>query len=155
MLKLYSEHALRLDWADVKLMKPPKDTSEKWNYVYKDARKGWQLTLRRYKTEKFMGEQTLKISRPAAMALTMFVPKVKNITDHGFLLSTKTGKKLSRTGLSLFLSRLTQKYVGKKLSAQIIRVLKATKYKAETEKSAEIAKEMLHGSKQHLQYTKK
>ena len=153
VLKLYSEHALRLDWADVKVSKPSKD--EKWNYLFKDNRKGWTLLLRKYKTEKFMGEQKLKIARPAALALTMFVPKVQRLTDHGFLLSTKAGKKLSRTGLSLFLSRLTEKYVGKRLSAQIIRVLKATKYRAETEKSAEIAKEMLHGSKQHMQYTKK
>ena len=155
VLKLYSEHALRLDWADVKLSKPPKDQTEKWNYLSKDSRKGWILTLRKYKTEKFLGQQELKISRPAALALTMFVPKVRNLTDHGFLLSTKMGKKLSRTGLSLFLSRLTEKYVGKRLSAQIIRVLKATKYRAQTEKSAEIAKEMLHGDKQHLQYAKK
>ena len=155
VLKLYSEHALRLDWADVKLAKPTSDRTEKWNFLWKDRRKGWILTMRKYKTEKFLGQQELKISRPAALALTMFVPKVKELTDHGFLLSTKAGKKLSRTGLSLFLSRLTEKYVGKRLSAQIIRVLKATKYRAQTEKSAEIAKEMLHGDRQHLQYAKK
>ena len=155
VLKLYSEHALRLDWADVKLAKPSKDRTEKWNYLNKDRRKGWILTLRKYKTEKFMGQQELKIAKPAALALTMFVPKVKNLTNHGFLLSTKAGNKLSRTGLSLFLSRLTEKYMGKRLSAQIIRVLKATKYRAQTEKSAEIAKEMLHGDRQHLQYSKK
>ena len=153
VLKLYSEHALRLDWADVKLRRPEKD--QKWNYLYKDKRKGWILILRKFKTEKFMGEQELKVARPAALALTNFVPKVTDWTNHGFLLSTKGGKKLSRTGLSLFLSRLTEKYVGKKLSAQLIRVLKATKYRAETEKSAELAREMMHGGKQHEQYTKK
>ena len=153
ILKLYSEHALRLDWADVKLQKPEKD--QKWNYLFKDKRKGWTLVVRKFKTEKFMGEQTIKVARPAAVALTMFVPKVQSLTQHGFLLSTKGGKKLSRQGLSILLSRTTEKYMGKRISSQIIRVLKATKFRAQTEKANEIAKEMMHSSKQHLQYTKK
>ena len=153
ILKLYSEHALRLDWADVKLKKPEKD--QKWNYLFKDKRKGWTLVVRKFKTEKFMGEQTIKVARPAALALTMFVPKVEKLTDHGFLLSTKGGKKLSRQGLSILLSRTTEKYMGKRISSQIIRVLKATKFRAATEKAAEVAKEMMHSEKQHMQYTKK
>ena len=153
ILKLYSEHALRLDWADVKLKKPEKD--QKWNYLFKDKRKGWTLVVRKFKTEKFMGEQTIKIARPASLALTMFVPKVEKLTDHGFLLSTKGGKKLSRQGLSILLSRTTEKYMGKRISSQIIRVLKATKYRAATEKAAAVAKEMMHSEKQHMQYTKK
>ena len=153
ILKLYSEHALRLDWADVKLSKPEKD--QKWNFLYKDKRKGWILVVRKFKTEKFMGEQTIKVARPAGLALNMFVPKVEKLTDHGFLLSTKGGKKLSRQGLSILLSRTTEKYMGKRISSQIIRVLKATKFRAATEKAAEVAKEMMHSEKQHMQYTKK
>ena len=153
ILKLYSEHALRLDWADVKVQKPEKD--QKWNYLFKDKRKGWTLVVRKFKTEKFMGEQTIKVARPAALALTMFVPKVEKLTDHGFLLSTKGGKKLSRQGLSILLSRTTEKHMGKRISSQIIRVLKATKFRAATEKAAEVAKEMMHSEKQHMQYTKK
>ena len=153
VLKLYSEHALRLDWADVKLQKPEKD--QKWNYLFKDKRKGWTLVVRKFKTEKFMGEQTIKVARPAGLALNMFVPKVEKLTDHGFLLSTKGGKKLSRQGLSILLSRTTEKHMGKRISSQIIRVLKATKFRAATEKAAEVAKEMMHSEKQHMQYTKK
>ena len=152
IIRLYSLHALRLDWADVKLSKP---NQEQTNFLYKDSRKGWQLVMRKYKTSKVMGQQNIKLSRAASLVLTMFVPLVKARTSHGFLLSTKGGKKLSRKGLSNLLSRTTEKYIGKRISAQIIRVLKATKFKKQTEEAAELAKEMLHGKEQHLQYTKK
>ena len=152
IIRLYSLHALRLDWADVKLAKPGQ---EQTNYLYKDKRKGWQLIMRKYKTSKVMGQQNIKLSRAASLVLTMFVPLVKDKTSHGYLLSTKNGKKLSRKGLSNLLSRTTEKYIGKRISAQIIRVLKATKYKKQTEEAAELAKEMLHGKEQHLKYTKK
>ena len=152
IMRLYSLHALRLDWADVKLGKPGK---EQVNYLHKDKRKGWQLIMRKYKTAKVMGQQNIKLSRAASLVLTMFVPIVKDKTSHGYLLSTKSGKKLSRKGLSNLLSRTTEKYIGKRISAQIIRVLKATKFKKQTEEVADLAKEMLHGKDQHLQYTKK
>ena len=152
VMRLSSLHALRLDWADVKLGKPGK---EQVNYLYKDSRKGWQLIMRKYKTAKVMGQQNIKLSRAASLVLTMFVPIVKAKTEHGYLLSTKGGKKLSRKGLSNLLSRTTEKYIGKRISAQIIRVLKATKFKKQTEEAADLAKEMLHGKDQHLQYTKK
>ena len=49
IIRLYSLHALRLDWADVKLSKP---NQEQTNFLYKDSRKGWQLVMRKYKTSK-------------------------------------------------------------------------------------------------------
>ena len=95
------------------------------------------------------------MSRPTSLVLSMFVPKVKAATDHGYLLSGLGGKKLSRQSLSKVLIRLTEKHLGAKIGSQIIRVLKATKFKKQTEESADLAKEMLHGKDQHLQYTKK
>ena len=102
-----------------------------------------------------MGTQEIKISRPASLVLSMFIPKVKKATSHGYLLSNLQGKKLSRSGLSKILIRLTNKYIGSKIGTQIIRVLKATKFKKETEQTAALAKEFMHGKEQHLQYTKK
>ena len=102
-----------------------------------------------------MGEQEIKMSRAASLALTMFIPLVKKVNDHGYLLSTLQGKKLSRSGLSKVLIRLTEKHLGSKIGAQIIRVLKATKFKKQAEDNAALAKEMMHGKDQHLQYAKK
>ena len=102
-----------------------------------------------------MGEVEIKMSRPTSLILSMFVPKVKNTTSHGYLLSNMQGKKLSRSGLSKILIRLTEKHLGSKIGSQIIRVLKSTKFKKDTEKSEQLAKELMHSSKQQLQYAKK
>ena len=152
ILKLYSEHALRLDWADVFLGKQKSDSK---NSLYKHPRKGWTLIMRKYKTSKFMGEQEIKISRPASLVLSMFVPKVKETTSHGYLLSNKGGSKMSRSNLSKVLIRLTQKLLKKRIGAQIVRVLKATKYRKSAETNAALSKEMLHNKEQHLLYAKK
>ena len=102
-----------------------------------------------------MGEQEIKISRPASLVLSMFVPKVKETTSHGYLLSNKGGTKMSRSNLSKVLIRLTQKLLNKRIGAQIVRVLKATKYKKSAETNAALSKEMLHNKEQHLLYAKK
>ena len=152
VISLYSEHALRLDWADVRLQKT-NDVDK--NFLHKFPRRGWILTMRKYKTSKSMGEVEIKMSRPTSLILSMFVPKVKNSTKHGYLLSNMQGKKLSRSGLSKVLIRLTEKHLGSKIGSQIIRVLKSTKFKKDTEKSEQLAKELMHSSKQQLQYAKK
>ena len=152
VIALYSEHALRLDWADVRLTKT---NAEDKNFLHKYPRRGWILTMRKYKTSKAMGENEIKMSRPTSLVLSMFVPKVKSTTSHGYLLSNLQGKKLSRSGLSKVLIRLTEKHLGSKIGSQIIRVLKSTKYKRDTEKSEQLAKELMHSSKQQLQYAKK
>ena len=152
IIALYSEHALRLDWADVKL---GKTNDQDKNFLHKFPRRGWILTMRKYKTSKAMGEIELKLSRPTSLLLSMFVPKVKKTTQHGYLLSNRQGKKLSRSGLSKVLIRLTDKYLGSKIGSQIIRVLKATKFRQDTEKSEALAKELMHSTKQQLQYAKK
>ena len=152
IIALYSEHALRLDWADVRLGKT-NDVDK--NFLHKYPRKGWVLTMRKYKTSKTMGEVEIKMSRPTSLVLSMFVPKVKKSTKHGYLLSNMQGNKLSRSGLSKVLIRLTDKHLGSKIGSQIIRVLKSTKFKKDTEKSEQLAKELMHSTKQQLQYAKK
>ena len=153
VISLYSQHALRLDWADVKLSKPTDDQTK--NFLHKYPRKGWLLTMRKFKTSKTMGQVEIKMSRPTSLVLSMFVPKVKATTKHGFLLSNMQGNKLSRSGLSKVLIRLTEKHLGSKIGSQIIRVLKSTKFRKEAEKNEDLAKELMHSSKQQLQYSKK
>ena len=155
VIALYSEHALRLDWADV-LLKKPTESDDGKNYLYKYPRKGWILTMRKYKTSKFLGQTEIKISRPASMAISAFIKKRKDtIKDHEYLLVTKQGNKMTRPNLSKVLLRLTEKLLNKRIGAQIARVLKATKYKASAEENAKLSKEMMHNKEQHLQYAKK
>lgn len=153
LLVLYSEHALRLDWADV-LLKKPDETEH--NFIFKYPRKGWILTLRRYKTAKSRGTTTLKMSRSASMVLTKLVPIVKAVTTHGYLLSNSSGDRLSRNGLSKLLTRITERLLGNKgFSATMIRVLKATKFSKTLEKSSELAKEMMHSQEQNYRYSRR
>ena len=153
IISLYSEHALRLDWADVRLEKPTK--SQDKNFLHKFPRKGWILTMRKFKTSKSMGEVEIKMSRATSLVLSMFVPKVKANTTHGYLLTNSTGGKLTRSGLSKILIRLTKKHLGAAIGSQIIRVLKSTKFRKQAETNEKLAQELMHSTKQQLQYSKK
>jgi len=152
VLVLYSAHALRLDFADTYLERPSEQNK---NFLHKYKRKGWILTLRVYKTAKFRGQQEIKMSRTASMALSTVVPWIKELTSHGKLLTNINGGPLSRNGLSKLLTRLTEKLLGKQgFSASLIRVLKSTKYRKQLEKSKELSDEMLHSQKQSFLYSR-
>jgi len=155
ILQLYSNHALRLDFADVFLEKPGGGEGTK-NYLHKYRRKGWILTLNVYKTAKFRGAQEIKMNRSASIALSKVVPWIKELTTHGKLLTNRLGGPLSRNGLSKLLTRITEKLLGRKgFSASLIRVLKATKFAKELEISKKLSEEMLHTQKQNFEYSRK
>jgi hypothetical protein len=153
VLFLYSFHPVRLDFADVNLGKPVKGQNE--NYLFKFPRKGWGLTLRKYKTAKFRGETKIKIARAPSRALSMFVPLVKRLTTHGKFLTNSAGKPLSRNGLSKLLTKLTKKHLGVGFSASLIRVLFSTEHVKTIEDAAKISHEMMHNLEQTLAYTRK
>ena len=149
---MYSFHPIRLDFADVYLEKPVKDKKE--NYLFKVPRKGWVLTLRKYKTSKFRGETQIKIARAPSRALSMFVPLVKQLTTHGKFLTNSTGGALSRNGLSKLLTKLTKKHLGVGFSASLIRVLFSTENIKTIEDASKISNDMMHNLKQSLAYTR-
>ena len=153
ILFLYSFHPLRLDFADLNIGKPVKNVKE--NYLFKAPRKGWGLTLRKYKTAKFRGETEIKIARAPSRALSMFVPLVKELTTHGKLLTNSTGGPLTRNGLSKLLTKLTKKHLGVGFSASLIRVLFSTENVKTIEDASKISNEMMHNLEQTLAYTRK
>jgi len=153
ILFLYSYHPVRLDFADVFVKKP--EAGKQQNYLYKAPRKGWQLTLRSYKTAKFRGETVIKIDRAPSRALSMFVPIVQSTVQHDKLLTNASGNPLSRNGLSKLLTKLTRKHLGVGFSASLIRVLFSTENRKVIEKAAKIQDEMGHNMKQSLAYTRK
>lgn len=153
ILFLYSYHPIRLDFADVYVKKPEKDTPQ--NYLFKTPRKGWELTLRSYKTAKFRGETVIKMDRAPSRALSMFIPILKGIVSHDKLLTNASGKPLSRNGLSKLLTKLTKKHLGVGFSASLIRVLFSTANIETIEKAKKIQDEMGHNMKQSLAYTRK
>jgi len=154
ILVLYANHPIRLDFADVHLGKP--EAGKQLNYLHRDKRKPWTLTLRKYKTAKYRGETVILMKRQASMALSMFVPLVKELTEHGKLLTNTRGQALSRNALSKLLTKLTKYHLGKKgFSAGLNRVLFSTKNKEVLEKASEITQGMQHNLKQSLRYSRK
>jgi hypothetical protein len=153
ILFLYSFHPMRLDFADLNLEKPVKDKKE--NFLFKVPRKGWVLTLRKYKTAKFRGETEIKVARAPSRALSLFVPLVKSLTTHGKFLTNSTGGSLSRNGLSKLLTKLTKKHLGVGFSASLIRVLFSTANVKTIEDASKISNEMMHNLEQTLAYTRK
>ena len=151
ILSLYSDHPLRLDYATLQIGK-----SEK-NCIYKNMGKpkGWHINLSDYKTEKSMGKQTIKPNVSNQRLLNKFVPAVKRLTDHGNLLTNKSGGKMSKQVLSKRLTFLTKHRIGKGFSVQLLRILYAMQHRKVLETAKEVSKKLLHSQEQSLQYAKK
>ena len=151
IISLYYELPLRLDYASLKIG----DANE--NCIYKNQKKprGWHIRLQDFKTSKTMGQKIFKLKTTNQRLLNRFIPAVKKYTEHGYLLTNKNGQKMSRQVLSKTLMRITQKYVGKRFSTQLLRILYAMKSRDVIESAKEVSEKLLHSFEQSLQYAKK
>ena len=151
IVSLYFEFPLRLDYADLKI------DSEEGNFIKKSMRKpkGYAITLRDFKTAKSLGEQKFKLGRSNQRLLNKFVPQVRRLTDHGYLLTNRTGKKMTKQVLSKTIMASTRKRLGKEFSVQLLRILYAMKNRGVIESAKEVSKKLLHSQDQSLLYAKK
>ena len=151
IISLYHNIPLRLDYATLKLDK------REGNCIYKNEKKprGWHIQLKEYKTSKTMGDRTFKLNSANQRLLNLFIPAVKRLTEHGYLLTNKTGTKMSRQVLSKTLMRITQKHIGKRFSSQLLRILFAMKSRDIIETAKEVSDKLMHSVEQTLQYAKK
>ena len=151
IVALYFEFPLRLDYADLRI------DSEEGNFLKKSRRKpkGYSITLRDFKTSKSLGPQNFKLGRSNQRLLNKFVPQVRRLTTHGYLLTNRKGEKMSKQVLSKTLMASTRKRLGKTFSVQLIRILFAMKNRGVIESSADVSKKLLHSAEQSLLYAKK
>ena len=151
ILSLYSELPLRLDFATLKLERGDS------NSIFKSKRKptGWTIELKEFKTVSSMGPKKFRLSQGNQRLLNKFVPAVKKITEHGYLLTNKSGGKMSKQVLSKTLMRITKHRIGKAFSSQLIRILYAMSNRGVIESAKEVNEKLLHSAKQSLQYAKK
>ena len=151
IISLYHDIPLRLDYASLRLGK------REGNCMYKNTKKprGWHIQLKEYKTAKTMGTRTFKLNVANQRLLNLFIPAVQKLTEHGFLLTNKTGGKMSRQVLSKTLMRITQKHIGKRFSSQLLRILFAMKSRDIIESAKEVSDKLLHSTEQSLSYAKK
>ena len=153
ILSLYYELPLRLDFATLST----KENVKSANSIYKNRKKpaGWHIVLREFKTAKSLGSKTFKLGTANQRLLNKFVPAVKKITDHGFLLTNRKGGKMSKQVLSKTLMKLTKARIGKAFSTQFLRILYAMKNRDVIESAKEVSDKLLHSQEQSLQYAKK
>ena len=151
IISLYYDYPLRLDYADLKI------DSEEGNFIKKSKRKpqGYFITLREYKTSKTLGTQKFKLNRVNQRLLNKFLPQVRRLTTHGYLLTNSAGNKMSKQVLSKTLQHSTKKRIGREFSVQLLRILFAMKNRGVIESAKEVSKKLLHSQEQSLMYAKK
>ena len=151
IISLYYDHPLRLDYATLTI------GSDDGNCIYKNMKKprGWHIKLTEYKTAKSLGDKVIKPNTRNQRLLNKFVPAVKNLTKHGFLLTNQSHKKMSKQVLSKRLMKITKKRSGRAFSVHLLRILFAMENRDVLESAKQVSDKLLHSQKQSLEYAKK
>ena len=133
----------RLEWADVKVRNYDKAID---NFLEKDT-----VTFNKYKTRKAYGVQTLKLDKPTMGVIRKWL----KMNDTDYLLTTKTGKKMSSSALSTRIGGING---DPKFGVDIWRSIYLTDLYSGVlpplEQLQRIAKEMGHSLEMQMQYRK-
>ena len=152
MLLFFCEIPLRNELASVKI---DNITKQHDNHFQKN-KAGYTLILNDHKTKKAVGSRTHKISKSIARILNKFIPFVRKVTEHGYLLTTARGNRMSMNALSKYLAKITKSHFGTGFSSQIIRILFAQSKIAGLEAAKEAQESLGHKSLETtLSYAKK
>ena len=119
VLLFFCEIPLRNELANLKISNIDK---QKQNYFEKN-KTGYTLILKDHKTKKSVGSRSHKISKSMARLLNKFIPMVSHVTEHGYLLTSARGNRLTMNGLTKYLLKITKKHFDTAFSSQIIRIL--------------------------------
>ena len=143
----YSKHALRGDLADVRHKKPFGP-----NWVQKKG-SGYKLHIGEHKTSRAHGAIELELGPEIVKALDTFLPHLRRLMKHGFLLSTlRTGNRLQRQDMLRLIRTTTRERLGKNIGVQLIRVLKVSGAAAEIDKATELQQELGHSGTMQRKY---
>ena len=146
IILFYSHHALRGDLADVQLRKGAR------SWIRKQG-KSWKIHIGHHKTIRSRGPIELTVDPEVGAAFDKFVPMVKAAKlKHSYLLSTSQGNQLQRWDLLKLISKTTEKYIGKKIGIQILRVLKTTDKLKDLDTAHELQQELGHSAEMQRQY---
>ena len=149
VLKLFTELPFRNTFADLQVEKAA------GNYLDIPKKGSIKIILTRYKNVKQLGPKEFKLNRSNTTQLRKFLKYREGLVDHKFLLSTKNGKRMTKSAMGKALHLVTKDLLGKSFGSRIIRVLAATESKAEIEKVADLSSKMLHTTAQTKMYTRK
>ena len=136
----YSRHALRGDLADLQIRKKGQ------NYIYKRGEK-WRVHVGEHKTVKSHGAIDIDLHADVGKALSQVLPYVRA------LLSTKRyGNRMRRVDMMKMIRETTERYLGKRIGIQMLRVLKTTAHLKGLDEAAGLRAEMAHGPQMQWKY---
>ena len=105
----------------------------------------------RYK--KPLGSNWVDLGPAVSRALDTFLPHLKKLTNHGYLLTTlRSGNRLQRQDMLRLIRNTTKERLGKNIGVQLIRVLKVSASAAEIDKAAALQRELGHSGTMQKKY---
>ena len=114
---------------------------------------GYKLHIGEHKTSRAHGAIQLDLGPEISRALNTFLPQLRRLTKHGFLLSTlRTGNRLQRQDMLRLIRNTTRERLGKNIGVQLIRVLKVSSVAAEIDKVGALQKELAHSGAMQRKY---
>jgi hypothetical protein len=140
-LKLFAEVPLRNTAASLSVKE-----NAGGNYIDLPKKGSASLVIRKHKASKKIGERVIKLSRGMTTALRKFLRYREPLVKHDFLLSTRTGTKLSKPAFGKALHRVTKNLLNKAFGSRLIRVLAATEKAPVLTEAADLTHKMLHKS---------
>lgn len=149
-LRMFTEIPFRNDFANLKV-KP----SESGNFIQTPKKGNFILILRSYKNSDKLGPRKVNTSRSLSMALRKFLRYRDGLVKHGFLLSTKSGDRLTKSAFGKAIHKLTLDLTSKSFGSQIIRIMHASDSQEIIDKSNKLTNSMLHSASQTKQYVRK
>ena len=140
-------YSLRGDLADVRHKKPLGP-----NWIQAKG-SGYKLHIGEHKTSRAHGAIELTLGPEISKALHVFMPQLRRLTKHGYLLSTlRTGNRLQRQDMLRLIRNTTKDRLGKNIGVQLIRVLKVSGAATEIDKAAELQRELAHSGTMQRKY---
>ena len=116
---------------------------------------GFKITLRDYKTAKSRGPSEFKLDKKLAAPTRQYLKALNRLVDTDFLFFNAKNQKLSKPSFSKLLTSAMRSGGLKGVSAQLLRVYKATANKELIDKANELEQEMGHGGREQKRYSKK
>jgi len=141
---LFKAIPLRLTYADLHI--GTVDSKHK-NIIFKskNGKSVYKMIIRDHKTAKYRGKLEHSLPRYLSRFLNKFIAASKKLNTHDYLLANRNGTRMTKSGLSKYLTRESAKFFGNNgFSAAMIRVLFATHNREALESQKEVSAKLGH-----------
>ena len=151
ILQMFSKRATRNSPATYYLL--PSKTEN--TLLRPKGKRKFVVTLRKHKNNRSMGDLVSELDLSTSKILSSYLPKIKKIKKHDYLLSLKNGDRMTRSALSKTMLRLTKTILGLKIGSRLARVLRVTAMRDQIDAVTSLQKEMGHSAKQQQNYVRR